>query len=135
MMPGLAAQTSTVTGPPGQPSPEVAAAYVKDMAASLRNLIVSQEGYYSDHNEYGRTLSLTDSQLVIIQPRPGVTLTLTYVTRNAWTARATHAALPTLSCVIYIGTIPPSRALKTRDQGRVPSDEGSPACDKPPSPE
>jgi hypothetical protein len=128
----LTAQTSDVTGPAAPPSTEVAAALVKDMYASLRNLIVSQENFYSDHNEYGHTLSLTDSAQVQILPRPAVTLTLTYVTRNAWTARATHSALPGLSCVIFIGKIPPSRQLKTRDLGRLPEEESVPVCDDPP---
>jgi hypothetical protein len=128
----LSAQTSDVTGPPASPSTEVAAALVKDMYASLRNLIVSQENFYSNRNEYGHTLSLTDTAQVQIVPRPGVTLTLTYVTRNAWTARATHPDLPGLSCVIFIGKIPPSRQLKTRDKDRVPEEDGVPVCDDPP---
>src|SRR5262249_2697731 len=107
---------------------------LKDMTASLRNLIVSQENFYSTHNVYGKILSLNDTLLVQIQPRPDVTLTLTYVTRNAWTARATHPALPGLSCVIYVGVIPPSRTLKTRDQGSTPSEDGAVACDSLPTP-
>lgn len=124
-------QTSSVSGPPMVVTPDIARVLYESMAASLRKLVVAQEDYFSDHNVYGRTLSDRSKQQVYIEPAPGVTLTLTYVTKNSWAGRATHAWLPGRSCVIVAGEVPPSRIPRTTGGGLVPQEEGRPVCDEP----
>jgi hypothetical protein len=128
---GLQAQTSSVTGPEMQISPEIARLLLASMASDLRNLVTAREEYFSNNNRYGRTLSRTDRAQVFIVPSPGVTLTLTYVTTTTWAGRANHAWLPGISCVSAVGGVAPSRIPGTRSQGLTPREEGNPICDQP----
>ena len=127
--PRLVGQTASVSGPPMVLTPEVAKVLFASMASDLRNLVTAEESYFSDNNRYGRVLSSTDSHQVHVQPSPGVTLTLTYVTANSWAGRANHEWLGRSSCVIVVGQVPPSRAPRTAAQGLPPREEGSPICD------
>ena len=126
-----AAQVSYVSGITKVATGEAAKDAIQDMKAGLRNLVTAQEAYYSDHNRYGRDVSRDNRDQVFILPPPGVTLSLTYVTTNAWTARATHEWLPGLSCVIFVGKIPPSRTIQTATGRLEATTEGAPACDQP----
>jgi hypothetical protein len=102
------------------------------MATDLRNLSTAQEVYFSDHARYGMRLGVSgDTSRVQMDPSPGVTVTLTYSTRNSWTARAVHDWLPGRSCVIAVGAIPPSRTLRTTKDGRTPTQEAHATCDAP----
>lgn len=126
-----AAQTSSVSGITRSATGKLAVELSNDMATGLRNLVTAQETYFSDHNAYGRLLSRDDRSLVFLLPPPGVTLTLTYVTTNAWTARAFHQWMVGVSCVISVGKIPPSRVIRTTAAKLVPTEEGVPVCDPP----
>jgi hypothetical protein len=127
----LGAQTSSVSGITRSATGELAAALFKDMASGLRQLVTAQEMYFTDHNTYGFLLSREDRAAVFILPPPGVTLTLTYATRSAWTARATHEWMLGVSCVIAVGEIPPSRVIRTAAARLAPGAEGVPVCDPP----
>jgi hypothetical protein len=127
----LRGQTSSVSGPPMAVSAEIARTLVASMTADLRNLVTAQEGYFANHNGYGKVLSSGNPQQVMIEPAPGVTLTLTYVTTNSWAGRATHEWLPGRSCVITVGAVPQSRIPRTTDQRLAPQEEGRPICDRP----
>lgn len=127
----VAAQVSSVSGPPRGLSPELIADLLQDMKASLRNLVTAQETYFSDHNTYGKVLSRDNQAAVLIEPAAGVTLTLTYATAESWAGRATHDWLPGMSCVISVGAVPPSRILRTTAQRLEPSEEAVPVCDQP----
>ncbi len=126
----LHAQTSTVQGPPAQISTEMAREILRTMAKDLRQLVVAQEMYFSDHNTYGRVLSTGDKRQVYIVPSPGVSLTLTYVTSGTWAGRANHEWLRA-SCVITVGNVAPSRIPRTALDGIAPAEEGTPVCDNP----
>lgn len=126
----LPAQTSSVSGPPMQITPEIAASLLASMASDLRSLVTAQEEYYSNNARYGRVLSSADRSKVYIIPSPGVTLTLTYVTINTWAARANHEWMR-WSCVITVGQVAQSRIPSTAVQGLLPKQEGSPVCDQP----
>lgn len=125
------AQTSSVSGPAAQLSEEMVRALYADMASDLRNLVIAEEAFFADNSVYGRVLSTTDHRSVYVTPRPGVTLTLTYVTRNSWAGRANHSWLPGRSCVIYAGAVPPSRMPRTAGSGSPAAQEGEPTCDQP----
>jgi hypothetical protein len=127
----LWSQTSSVSGPPMTVSAEIARTLITTLTADLKKLVVAQESYFSNHNAYGKVLSSGNPQQVVIEPAPGVTLTLTYVTTNSWAGRATHEWLPGRSCVITVGAVPDSRIPRTTDQRLAPREEGRPICDRP----
>lgn len=124
-------QVSSVTGPPRTLSEDIVADLIRDMKVSLQKLVTAQEMFFSDHNRYGKVLSLDNPAAVVIVPAAGVTLSLTYATAGSWTARATHDWLPGMSCVISVGAVPPSRILQTTAQRLQPMEEGVPICDRP----
>lgn len=127
-----AGQVSSRHGPPRSAEGPLAAELIADMTRDLRNLATAMEDYFSRYARYGRQLGpVGDTTRVQTDPSPGVTLTLVYFTRNSWTARATHDWLPGRSCVMYVGTIPPSRAIRTTRQRLAPSAEAEAACDAP----
>lgn len=126
----LHAQTSSVQGPPAEISREMARELLRTMANDLRQLVVAQEMYFSDHNTYGRVLSTGDKRQVYIVPSPGVSLTLTYVTAGTWAGRANHEWLRA-SCVITVGNVAQSRIPHTALDGIAPAKEGTPVCDNP----
>lgn len=123
------AQTSSVRGPEQQVDRPMAESFLAGMASDLRNMVTAQEAYFSDHNSYGRVLSTSDTRAVLVRPSQGVTITLTYVTASGWTARATHDWVGGLSCVVWVGKVPPSRRIATRLAGQYSKEDGVPLCD------
>jgi len=100
------------------------------MVSDLRQLATSQENYFADHSRYGQVLGKAGTaNTVQLDPSPGVTVTLTYATANAWTARAVHAWLPGRSCVAFVGPVPATRKLRTAHEGRSATEETIAACD------
>lgn len=125
------AQVSSVTGPPKALDPKVAAGLVADMSADLKALAAAQKRWFAEHDRYGERLSRTDARAVVLEPRPGVTVTLTYVTASSFAARATHDWLPGRSCVMTVGAVPPSRLPRTTAGRLEPTRDGEPVCDRP----
>lgn len=128
-----ACQTSSVSGVTRFATGPLAAELVADMTKGLQQLIVAQEDYYGTHGgAYGKVLSRDDRSAVYFLPPPGVTITPTYATTNAWIARATHDWRYETSCVVSIGRIPPSRIIATASERLTPKEDGRPACDEAP---
>jgi hypothetical protein len=110
----------------------MAETFLAAMANDLRNLVTAQEAYFADYNRYGNVLSSSDRRAVFIQPSQGVTLTLTYATAAGWTGRASHDWIGGLSCVIWVGRVPPSKMITTRLNGLYGKEEAVPICDSVP---
>jgi hypothetical protein len=95
---------------------------------SLRDLLTRMEAYFADHGTY--TTSLGSLQRGASEP--GVTLRVLRATRSGWSAMATHSRAPGLSCVVtvgdqkLVGPVPTTSAEKL-----MPTDDGSPVCDRP----
>lgn len=123
------AQVSSVTGPVAPIPAALHQQAVDAMTRDLQSLVVAMELYFSAQGTYSGELSKRERSRIFVEPRPGVTLSLTYATRTSWTARATHDWLPASSCVISIGELPASRIPKTSATGLVPRSEGVPVCD------
>ena len=129
---GASAQVSSRQGPAKVASGELAMSLLSDMKQDLRSLFTAMEVYFMDHATYGRVLgSPGDTTKVQVQPSEGVTLTLVYVTRNTWTARAVHDWLPGRSCVLAVGAIPPSRTIRTTRDRLTSMSDAEVACDSP----
>jgi hypothetical protein len=94
-------------------------AYVAAMRSDLRNLVVNEEAYFSDHSTYASNLA----QMPGFSPTTGVAVTITAGTDKGWAASATHASLPKGTCSIFVGLpAPPAPGA-----GSVPQ-EGAPYC-------
>ena len=97
----------------------------------LRNLVVAQEKYFSEHGTYTTELSVLGMNA---KPR-SVNMTVVQAGGRSWWGLATALSSGSApgrrekSCVIWVGTstdftAPPATARKTQAR-----DEGAPACD------
>jgi hypothetical protein len=94
------------------------------MRVDLRNLVQAQAAYFATQGIYSRRPEVLQLQYAW---RRGVDVTLLQADRRSWSARATHAARPGKSCVIWYGSASPRPA--TEAQRKVPERAGVPACD------
>jgi len=77
-------------------------AYVASMQSDLRNLVTAQEAYFADHaHTYSET---TEGLGTGYKASTGVTVVMSAVGVNTWTATATHTNAPNKTCTITIGT-------------------------------
>jgi len=94
------------------------------MRVDLRNLANAQAAYFGTQGIYSLRPELLQLQFAW---QRGVNVTLLNADRSSWSARATHAARPGRSCVVWYGS--PSTRPATEAQRRVPDRAGVPACD------
>jgi hypothetical protein len=127
--PILRAQTASVSGPPMEVDAATRSRLRTAMTRDLRNLVVAQEAYFAERAEYGRAFARGAIRGVELKVSPGTTVTLIYVTKQAYAARATHDWLRGVSCVITVGAIPPSRVPATAAERKTPTKDGVPVCD------
>ena len=123
------AQTAAISGPPMELDAATMNRLFESMKGDLRNLVTSQEAFFAEHAEYGTQFATRSRSGVQLRVSPGVTVTLTYVTKQTYAARTNHDWLPGRSCVMKIGTVAPSRVPKTAREGRSASRDGVPVCD------
>ena len=79
-------------------------AYFSAMKSDLKNLMSSEEIYYSSHNyAYAPAVSTAELDFAASQ---GVTVTISGAANTGWQAFATHAALDatTQNCGVYYGS-------------------------------
>jgi hypothetical protein len=94
-------------------------AYVSAMRSDLRNVVVNQEAYFSDHSTYASNIA----QLPGYSPTTGAVVIITAGSDKGWAASATHPSLPNGICSIFVGLpVPPPRGA-----GSAP-EEGTPYC-------
>lgn len=115
---GPAPQSTRSVGSAGQGDP------VSTMKGDLRRLVSANEVYHVKNSKYAADVGALSS----FRPTPGVTVTLLSASANGWAAKATAAALPGKSCVIYVGAVP--TPPKTDVDGRS-GPEAVAVCDKP----
>lgn len=94
------------------------------MRVDLRNLAQAQAAYFATQGIYSRRPEVLQLQFAW---QRGVNVTLLQADRRSWSARATHAARPGWSCVIWYGS--PSPRPATEAQRKVPERAGVPLCD------
>jgi hypothetical protein len=95
------------------------------MRVDLRNLGRSQDTYYGLQGVYSRR---TEPFALQYLWHRGVSLTILTADSRSWSAKATHAARPGKSCVIWFGPVPKKPA--TERQQRVPEQPATPVCDE-----
>jgi hypothetical protein len=96
------------------PGGQMEAGYRATMKSDLRNLVVAEEAYFSDHAAYAGALSPLSYNTSY-----GVTVFLRLVDARGWSALARHDGTTT-TCGIYVGTAPPPISGQA---------EGEPRCD------
>jgi hypothetical protein len=96
---------------------------VADMKADLRRLVSANEVYHVKNSRYAGDVGSLSS----FRPSQGVSVTILNASANGWSAKATDAALPGKSCVIYVGSVP--APPKTDTDGRS-GPEAVAVCDK-----
>jgi prepilin-type N-terminal cleavage/methylation domain-containing protein len=77
-------------------------ALTASMRSDLRNLVVSQDGYFFSNSVY--TTSLNDLE---VTPSKGVSITVHQADAGGWSATATHAGGAPEECGVFIGTAAP----------------------------
>lgn len=74
-------------------------AYLASMKSDLRNLVTSEEAYFSDNNSsYATSVAALGTYYL---PSAGVTVTVSNVTNTGWSASATHSQTAK-SCAITL---------------------------------
>jgi hypothetical protein len=94
------------------------------MKVDLRNLVQAQTAYFGTQGLYSRRPEQLQLQYGY---RRGVKITVLHADQRSWAARATHAASPGKSCVVWYGSL--SVRPATTAEGKVPPSSGVPACD------
>ncbi len=89
-------------------------AFVATMKSDLRNLVVSQENFHANNVTF--TSSLADLTAQVSQ---GVTLAVSSVTAQGWSATSSHSA-SSKTCAVFIGTAP--TAAPATEAGEVGCD-------------
>jgi hypothetical protein len=97
---------------------------VVQMRVDLRKLALAQTAYFGTQGTYSRRVETLPLQFGW---QRGVSVTLIHADHRSWTARATHAARPGKSCVMWFGK--PLRRPATTSRHIVPQSAGVPACD------
>ncbi|MEO5567101.1 MAG: hypothetical protein ABIR92_01325 [Gemmatimonadaceae bacterium] len=87
----------------------------------LRNLVVAQEVYFTDHNRYSPDLGVLS-----LQPSDSVTIKFVEVSANSWAASGSIKGKASASCVVMVGRV---AALPKTAQGNAARAEGGVLCD------
>lgn len=88
-------------------------AFRSSVQSDLRSLAVAQELYHQVNLRYGQLPDLTD-----FESTPGVSITISHATGFGFAATASHTGLPTVTCGIYMGDVPPGSAGPATNPGR-----------------
>jgi hypothetical protein len=117
------------TGPEGKKSPlPFAVPGVRDaVKADLRNLVVTQEAFFSDSTRYSADVSTLET-FSRLRLTSGARMRIVWATEAGWAAIAEGGPLGAASCVVRIGPVPDSLRPRTRLQQRE-GEEGAPRCD------
>lgn len=101
----------------------------------LRNLVVSQETYYSQHGTYTTDVSalglFTPSPQPVASPKPdSIYLEVIQAGGRSWWGRGRFRGLRGKSCIVWVGTMVDFPAPPTTDGSKVQAPkEGEPHCD------
>ena len=77
-------------------------AYIGQLKSDLRNMILAQEGYFSQHGAYATDVSQLAPSFV---PSPRNTLTVVQTSGSGWSGTATSLNT-TSTCAVFFGVAP-----------------------------
>ncbi len=124
-----AAQAASISGPAMAVDAQLRAKLIASMERDLKALVAAQQAYLAAQNEFASHFERGAIKGVKLSPSPGVTVTLTYVTKQTFAARATHDWLPGRSCVVKVGAVAASRVPTTTNEKKLPTRDGLSVCD------
>ncbi|MFN0099898.1 MAG: hypothetical protein ACKVS7_14590 [Gemmatimonadaceae bacterium] len=122
-------QSASVSGPPMEVDAQLRSRLIATMERDLTALVTAQQSYLGAYDEYASSFERGAIKGVKLRPSPGVTVTITYATKQTFAARATHDWLPGRSCVMKVGSVAASRIPTTTNEKKGPSRNGVPVCD------
>jgi type IV pilus assembly protein PilA len=108
-------------------------AVVASMKSDLRNLVTTQEAFFSDNQDYAATLGATQVNgaggTAAFTPSSGNVIAVNYTDAAGWSATVTNTKVPTTSipntCGIFVG----DAATYAAGAGLAATDiEGAPKC-------
>lgn len=140
LLPALVAATALATAPTVA-AQRVLAARPGAQADSLlkqwlRNLVVSQEKYYSEHGTYTTDVSALGLFAASRQPAPNakpdsIWLEVIQAGGRSWWGRGSLRGHRGESCIVWVGTLTDFPAPPTTDGSKVQGrNEGEPTCDQ-----
>jgi hypothetical protein len=91
------------------PGPARVAEVERVLKSDLRNLVVAQESYYSDHNTYATSVAEL-SNLGLYDTSDGVTAIVILSSNRGWNGVAVHEGVHGLRCAMYVGDAAPPLA-------------------------
>jgi hypothetical protein len=99
--------------------------------ARLRELVDAEEAYFLANQSY--TTNLSALRLPAPEGSSQVVVSVTHAGGRAWRATGHHLALPSKSCVVYVGEVEDFTLPLTKAERRhlKPGREGLPVCDQP----
>jgi hypothetical protein len=121
---GEAGSSVSGAGPSKAPKSSGQADAVAAMKGDLRRLVSANEVYHVKNKRYASDVSALSG----FQASSGVTVVLLGASATGWSGKATSAALPGKSCVIFVGAV--SAAPKTEAEG-LSAPEAVAVCDRP----
>src|SRR5574340_570423 len=80
-------------------------AYLATMRGDLRNLVTAQEAYNADNPGYYN--GPVPSPALLMNPSPGVVITIVQALPNGWSGTATMALVPGETCAVFRGAAAP----------------------------
>lgn len=86
--------------------------FTATLKSDLRNLVTTQESYFTDHNTYANMAQLTAENR--FNTSRDATVVIADVSQTGWSATATHTGLVDLTaCGVYVGSAAPPNAATT----------------------
>ncbi len=86
--------------------------FAATLKSDLRNLVTTQESYFTDNNTYANLAQLIAENR--FNATRGATITVADVSAFGWSATATHTGLVDFSaCGVYVGSAAPPNAATT----------------------
>lgn len=126
----LAAQ-QPAAGAPAAAASDSALQAIAEMKSALRNMVVAQEKYWSEHGTYTTDLSALGLFPSTAGARPGALPQVIFAGGRGWSGIADHRRL-NRSCVIFVGSPDELPFVPRTTRSRVlAANQGEPACERP----
>ena len=95
------------------------------LKGALRSVTAAQERYRATHGAYAASVDQLG-----VRPESGVRVEILLAGATGWQAKATHAAQPGRSCVVFVGALGEVEAPRTDADREMAGEEGIPLCDR-----
>ncbi|MFQ5703389.1 MAG: type IV pilin protein [Gemmatimonadales bacterium] len=88
-------------------------AYMAAMKTDLKNFVLAEESYFTDHNTYGTLAQVQADSL--FNSTKDVNMAGGATSLTGWAATATHSGAPGKTCGVFVGNGTPPNAAVTNE--------------------